>query len=173
MQCGRVGSRPLSTTEGSQGHVPREPSLHLEAHPQRTTPSPETHPSPSLRREGSGMPRQATSEASKGVHFLLELHVANECRVVVCIRQWGPCLVSDCRGHTLCLIAGGHALRPIAGAVPASDCRGCALCRLPKAMSGRFPITRNHQHAFGSLQLWFASLGIRVEWEFRYVFSYV
>ena len=61
------------------------------------------------------MPRQATSEASKGVHFLLELHVANECRVVVCIRQWGPCLVSDCRGHTLYLIAGGHALRPIAG----------------------------------------------------------
>ena len=171
MQCGRVGSRPLSTTEGSQGHAPWEPSLHL-----RPTPS------PSRRREGSVMPRQATSEASKGVHFLLELHVANECRVVVCIRQWGPCLVSDCRGHTLCLIAGGHALRPIAGghafrpiagAVPASDCRGCALCRLPKAMSGRFPITRNHQHAFGSLQLWFASLGIRVEWEFRYVFSYV
>ena len=85
-------------------------------------------PSPSLRREGSGMPRQATSEASKGVHFLLELHVANECRVVVCIRQWGPCLVSDCRGHTLCLIAGGHALRPIAGgACLASDCWGACL----------------------------------------------
>ena len=56
------------------------------------------------------MPRQATSEASKGVHFLLELHVANECRVVVCIRQWGPCLVSDCRGcacvrlQGLCLV---------------------------------------------------------------------
>ena len=116
MQCGRVGSRPLSTTEGSQGHAPWEPSLHLEAHPQRTTPSPETHP-PAPPSEGRGVecPRQATSEASKGVHFLLELHVANECRVVVCIRQWGPCLVSDCRGHTLCLIAGGHALRPIAG----------------------------------------------------------
>ena len=122
MQCGRVGSRPLSTTEGFQGHVPWEPSLHLEERPT---------PSPSLRREGSVMPRQATSEASKGVHFLLELHVANECRVVVCIRQWGPCLVSDCRGHTLCLIAGGHALRPIAGgACLPSDCRGCACVRL-------------------------------------------
>ena len=63
------------------------------------------------------MPRQATSEASKGVHFLLELHVANECRVVVCIRQWG---------RASCPIAGGvprirlqgHALRPIAEAVP-------------------------------------------------------
>ena len=63
------------------------------------------------------MPRQATSEASKGVHFLLELHVANECRVVVCIRQWG---------RASCPIAGGvprirlqgHPLRPIAEAVP-------------------------------------------------------
>ena len=77
------------------------------------------------------MPRQATSEASKGVHFLLELHVANECRVVVCIRQWGPCLVSDCRGHTLCLIAGGSCLASDCwGACLPSDCRGCACVRL-------------------------------------------
>ena len=44
------------------------------------------------------MPRQAKGEASKGVHFLLELHVANNCRVVVCIRQWG---------RASCPIAGG------------------------------------------------------------------
>ena len=154
MQCGRVGSRPLSTTEGSQGHALREPSLHLEAHPQRTTQ--ETHP-PAPPSEGRGVECQGRRQAR---------------RPRACTFSWS-CTLPTNVGSSFASDSGDRAWCPIAGAVPASDCRGCALCRLPKAMSGRFPITRNHQHAFGSLQLWFASLGIRVEWEFRYVFSYV
>ena len=73
------------------------------------------------------MPRQATSEASKGVHFLLELHVANECRVVVCIRLLGRCLVSDC------------------GAVPRVRLQKRS-CAGPKVMLDRFSMTRLQPH---------------------------
>ena len=139
MQCGRVGSRPLSTTEGFQGHVPWEPSLHLEERPT---------PSPSLRREGSVMPRQATSEASKGVHFLLELHVANECRVVVCIRLWGLCLVSYCGGRAWCPIAGPYLVSDCR-AVPCVRLQGPCLVPLLRKCSTAFQISR----IYGECQL--------------------
>ena len=117
MQCGRVGSRPLSTTEGSQGLAPWEPSLHL-----RPTPS------PSLRREGSGMPKAGDKRVVQGAcTFSWGLRVANDSRVVVCIRLLGRCLVSDC------------------GSVPASDCRNRA-CAGPKVMLGRFSMTRLQPH---------------------------
>ena len=113
MQCGRVGSRPLSTTEGSQGLAPWEPSLHL-----RPTPSPETHPQP-LPPKGGEWNAQGRRQASRprASAFSWGQHVANDCRVVVCIRQWG---------RASCPIAGGvprirlqgHPLRPIAEAVP-------------------------------------------------------
>ena len=128
MQCGRVGSRPLSTTEGSQGHAPWEPSLHLEAHPQRTTPSPETHPQP-LPPKGGEWNAQGRRQAR---------------RPRACTFSWS-CMLPTTVGSSFASDSGavprvrlqGHALRPIVGVVP---------CAGPKVMLGRFSMTRLQPH---------------------------
>ena len=111
MQCGRVGSRPLSTTEGSQGHAPWEPSLHLEA--QETHPQPRDPP-PAPPSEGRGVECQGRRQAR---------------RPRACTFSWS-CTLPTNVGSSFASDSGDRAWCPIAGAVPASDCRGCACVRL-------------------------------------------
>ena len=123
MQCGRVGSRPLSTTEGSHGQVPREPSLHLEATPaQRPTPQP-------LPPKGGEWNAQGRRQAR---------------RPRACTFSWS-CMLPTTVGSSFASDSGavprvrlqGHALRPIVGVVP---------CAGPKVMLGRFSMTRLQPH---------------------------
>ena len=117
MQCGRVGSRPLSTTEGSQGHAPWEPSLHLEA--QETHPQPRDPP-PAPPSEGRGVECQGRRQAR---------------RPRACTFSWsctlptnvGSSFASDSGDRAWCPIAGGIPCVRLQGLYLASDCRGCAL----------------------------------------------
>ena len=127
MQCGRVGSRPLSTTEGSHGQVPREPSLHLEATPAQR-PTQETHP-PAPPSEGRGVECQGRRKAR---------------RPRACTFSWS-CMLPTTVGSSFASDSGavprvrlqGHALRPIVGVVP---------CAGPKVMLGRFSMPRLQPH---------------------------
>ena len=94
----------------------------------RQTPSPETHPQP-LPPKGGEWNAQGRRQARRPrpCTFSWGLHVANNCRVVACIRLWGPCLASDCRGR---------ASFPIAETVLAG----------PKVTLGRFSMTRLQPH---------------------------
>ena len=124
MQCGRVGSRPLSTTEGFHGHAPWEPSLHLEANSQPRDPP----PAPPSEGRGVECPRQATSESSKGRALSL-----GDCALPTTV---GSSFASDCWGGASC---------PTVGPCLVSDCRNRS-CAGPKVMLGRFSMTRLQPH---------------------------
>ena len=120
MQCGRVGSRPLSTTEGSHGLAPWEPSFLLEA--LRPTPQPLPPKGGEWNAQGrrqARRPRACTFSWSCMLPTTVGSSFASDSRAVPRVRLQG------------------HALRPIVGVVP---------CAGPKVMLGRFSMPRLQPH---------------------------
>ena len=137
MQCGRVGSRPLSTTEGSQGHALWEPSLHLRPTPPAQRPT----PSPSLRREGSGMPKAGDKQGVQGRALSL-----GDSTLPTTV---GSSFASDSGGCASCPIAGGVPGVRLQGSFLVSDCRGLCLVPALRKCSTAFQMIR----IYGECQL--------------------